>query len=316
VAFREVELRGEEAHAGAARRAAMDWALEELDGAAGGIICTTDADSEVDPAWLQNTWAAVGSGADAVAGAIHFDPDQLAALPLSPLRKLEARHAALQAQLAAELDPEPHNPWPNHIWAWGASLAVTASAYRRIGGLPRAPLAEDRALVAALKERDFKVRHSLDVRVRTSLRPVGRAPGGLADLIKVHASGDDAYPCDAALRPVVATYRRATCRRRLRRARQSRTPEVCRDLALRLRLPRAAIDRAVAEPCFGAAWRDLEENSPVLASPRLFPKDLPEQVALAGRVLSALGPRSAERPADSVLAASAGLWSPSLQPAE
>ncbi len=307
VAFRQIEMNGE-AHAGAARKAAMDWASEELKSTPGSIICTTDADSEVDPDWLSRTWAAFHDGVDAVAGAVNFDPGRLADLGLSPLRRLEAGFATLQAQINARLDPEPYNPWPNHIWAWGASLAVTASAYREIGGLPPAPLAEDRALVAALKRADFRVRHSLDVRVRTSIRTPGRAPGSLADLVKLYSSGVDRAPCDAALEPVPMIVERAACRSRLRQMRQAstRSQRSSRNLAWRLRVSRVAVEEAIDEPSFGTAWSRLEETSPTLARQRLFPSELPRQIFLANKMISHRGWRDAEHSHDSVLATSAG----------
>ena len=127
VSWRETDL-GATAHAGGARRAAMDWAARELgQWRAPGVICTTDADSVARPDWLAETWKALRSGADAVAGVVEFDPERLGGLALSPLRRLEARFAALQAEMIARADPDPRDPWPNHIWSWGASLAVAGA---------------------------------------------------------------------------------------------------------------------------------------------------------------------------------------------
>ena len=317
VAVRQIDLIGE-AHAGAARKAVMDWASEKLGSARGSVICTTDADSEVDPGWLRQTWAALRAGADAVAGAVDFDPSQLADLGLSPLRKLESRFATLQARIGSLLDPEPHNPWPNHIWAWGASLAVTAEAYRQIGGLPPAPLAEDRALVAALKRGDFRVRHALDVRVRTSTRTAGRAPGGLADLVKLYSSGDEMAPCDAELQPVDIIVERATLRSHLRRIRKAfpRFANSIPNFAGRLRVSEVAIEQAVCEPSFGRAWGRLEEISPALARQRLFPRELPHQIFLAENVLRRQEAHDVEHQGDNARAETAGLWSAPAQLAQ
>ena len=62
------------------------------------------------------------------------------------------------------------------LWACGWSGAAPGAEV-----LPAPPLAEDRALEAALRARDLKVRHALDVRVRTSVRDAGRAPGTAGD---------------------------------------------------------------------------------------------------------------------------------------
>lgn len=161
---------------GGARRAALDRAAALLP--ADGILMTTDADSTVDPDWIVANLAELAD-ADAVAGVVTFDEATRASLPPLPLRALEWRLADLHARLASLIDPRPHDLWPNHIWAWGASLAVTLDAYRRIGGLPPVPIAEDRALAAAVEEYDLRLRHSHAPVVYTSARTRGRAPGGV-----------------------------------------------------------------------------------------------------------------------------------------
>ncbi|MET5012917.1 hypothetical protein AAHH80_37995, partial [Burkholderia pseudomallei] len=63
------------AHAGWARRAAMDAAvawLEEEGTAEAATLLTTDADSIVPPDWVAANLAALGSGADAVAGRVEL----------------------------------------------------------------------------------------------------------------------------------------------------------------------------------------------------------------------------------------------------
>ena len=62
----------------------------------------------------------------------------------------------------------------------GASLALTAEAYRRCGGLPVRAALEDEALEHELKARGVTIHRSLRVSVRTSARVDGRAPRGLA----------------------------------------------------------------------------------------------------------------------------------------
>ena len=188
----EATLPPSSANAGAARKAVMDMAADLIPRGGGGLICTTDADSRPRPDWIARLWKAVDAGAEAVAGVVDFDPHEADPIAFSEARRCEGLYSALQAEIVAHADPEAHNPWPNHIWAWGANLAVTADAYRRVGGLPPQPLAEDRAFVEQLRRHDVPVRHCLDARVWTSARRVGRAEGGLASLVADHAGADTA----------------------------------------------------------------------------------------------------------------------------
>ena len=75
--------------------------------------------------------------------------------------------------------PLQHNPWPHHATISGASLAITRTAYRSVGRLPRVPLGEDNALVALLSRQDARIRYCPTVHVTTSGRTNGRAPGGV-----------------------------------------------------------------------------------------------------------------------------------------
>ena len=306
----EMGLPPHRANAGGARRAAMDAAAARLP--EDGLICSTDADSRARPDWAARLQSGLAQGAGAVAGAVDLDlpPDDPTWGAFSPSRRLEAAYSALQAELAARLDPDPHDPWPNHLWAWGASFAVTRAVYLAVGGLPEAPLAEDRAFFDALRRRDIPVRHCLRPRVWTSARPVGRAPGGLADLIADHAGGDLA-PCDAALEPAFDAARRAIAHRRFLRSRgrEERRPS----WAPRLALPARLAAEALAASYAGEGWARLEAASPVLARRRLIPADLPREIARAERLLARLRPDGVDR-SGSALAAGSGLWSAAPPP--
>ena len=294
------------ANAGTARRMAMDAAAARLP-RWGGLICTTDADSRPRRDWIAQLWRAVDAGAGAVAGVVDFDFAPGHVPVFSEARRRESLYSALQAEIIAHVDPEAHNPWPNHIWAWGANLAVTAQAYRRVGGLPARPLAEDRAFVDALRLHDVPVRHCLSARVWTSPRPVGRAQGGLASLVADH-TGQDCSPCDAALEPAREVWRRAAWRRRLRRAyADGRLAPAVQD---RLGLKAEVLAEALRQPTFGAAWSLVEAASPRFRARRLSPGDLPHEVRRARRLLDRLRPtRDGADPPDRLHAASAGLWS-------
>lgn len=291
----EKSLTPEFATPGWARRLAMEAALDLVP--AHGVILTTDADSRPQPGWFAANMRHFAAGADAVAGVYDWDPAEPPPA-VSYIRQLEARYAELSFRLIAQLDPRPHDPWPNHQWAWGASLAVTAKAYRQVGGMPPVPLAEDRAFQVSLERHDLKVRHACDVRVWTSGRLVGRAPGGLADLISAYDVDADTL-CDAALEPPLQTCRRAAIRRRLREAWQSSRSDRI-DIALRRAGCSADVKRDLAT--FGAFWQSVETSSRTLRRSRVLPRDLPRFVRTMERMIAGLARRSilvATRRADS-----------------
>jgi hypothetical protein len=71
------------AHAGNARRAAMDFAEAWLmeGGEKDGVILTTDADSQVAPNWITQNLTAFEAGAEAVLGRIDLDSEGEFLLP-------------------------------------------------------------------------------------------------------------------------------------------------------------------------------------------------------------------------------------------
>lgn len=277
----EVRLAPGDAHAGGARRTALDLCLAELP--SDGVLMTTDADSCVDPYWISANLAEIEAGADAVAGVVAFDAEARAQLPELPGRSLEWRLAMLQARLADLLDPLMHNPWPSHIWAWGASLSLTVAAYRQIGGLPSIPLAEDRALADAIERHDLCLRRSHAPVVYTSTRRSGRAPGGFADLLSSYLDDPDA-PCDAALEPTVVLVRRLRWRARLRHSH-----------ATAAAASRLSVTPGRLQPGFGAFWQQVEQQSPALGRRQLRPSELAAEVKRAERLIRWLELRAAHQ---------------------
>ena len=90
----EARLPPATAHAGAARRAAMDiaeaWLAEG--GERDGVILTTDADSQVAPNWIAENLAAFEAGAEAVLGRIDLDDEgKLSARGASSARRARGR---------------------------------------------------------------------------------------------------------------------------------------------------------------------------------------------------------------------------------
>ena len=178
----ELTLLGAQAHVGRARGLLMDEACTRLEqvGRCGGIIASTDADTRVAPTWLAAIQAEIAAGADAVGGRIRTDADATA---LPAWHRLQARDTAyrqLCARLENLLDPCAADPWPRHHQHFGASLALTAHAYRQVGGLPEVRFLEDEALCQALARHDLILRHSPLVQVLTSARQHGRVEVGLS----------------------------------------------------------------------------------------------------------------------------------------
>ena len=180
----EVTLPPAKAHIGTARRMAMNEAYRRLCSTVrGGIIASTDGDTEVSSTWVSAIFKEFDKGVDAVGGRIltrrQTETDLTTPTSLYFLRYMA--HGYLTAQLEALLDPQPHDHLPRHAQYYGANLAITTEMYGRIGGIPSIPSEEDVALYQRLQQADAKIRHSPHVRVMTSARQTGRVSGGLAD---------------------------------------------------------------------------------------------------------------------------------------
>ena len=189
---------------GRARRLGMDIACRRLlqVGREDGLIASTDADTTVAADWLPTQLALAQAGAAAIGGLIELDPAERQALDPQALVVREQR--ATQ-RLTSAVEQAVGEATVEHPHFSGASLALTAAAYRRCGGLPVRAALEDEALAQALTSQGISIHRSRRVRVRTSARTDGRAPRGLAqDLARADwrarrtydASG---YPLDRLL---------------------------------------------------------------------------------------------------------------------
>jgi GT2 family glycosyltransferase len=290
----EASLLPDFAHAGGARREAMnqadDWLSERTE--SDGVILTTDADSQVPSDWIANNLAAIDAGADAVLGRVVLD-EEGDHLPQALHHRglLESVYEALLTELSALLDPVDYNPWPHHATISGATLAVTREAYRRVGGLPCVPLGEDKALVAQLARIDARIRFCPDIEVTTSGRINGRAPGGVADTLRLRSGDPDAF-CDEALESVRVALRRAKWRGRLRRLYHSGGSNQDCGWIAGLGIASRDARHVFCAETFGELWRTIETTSPVLTRRLLKPAQLPEQISIAQRVLARIRKRA------------------------
>ena len=275
------------AHAGWARRKAMDEAAAWL-GEAGGAILSTDADSRVPPDWVARTLAAIDAGADAVAGRVELDVEEGKRLPamLHARARLEDIYDALITEAEARIDPDPHDPWPCHRTTIGATLAVTRDAYLAVGGMPEIPLGEDGAFIARLIAHGKRVRHAPDVCVTISARLTGRAPGGVADTIRSRCEEPDAL-CDARMETFVRCVRRYLWRAKFRRMHDAGLLGRETAWADWLGIPTTDAARIAALP-LGHAISEAETLSPRLAYRPIGPRRLPGQIRLARAGLVAI----------------------------
>jgi hypothetical protein len=274
-----------QANAGFARHLAME-AAAAIAGEA-GVLLTTDADSRVDPDWISANLAALAAGADAVAGWVELDPADWSRIPLA-LHEADAQECAYDAlcdEIHARLDPDPADPMPRHTQNSGASIAVTAEAYRAVGGIPHVASGEDRAFFAALRRHDARIRHALTCHVTVSGRIEGRAVGGMADTIRRRLLAPDAH-LDDRLEPAILCARRADARRLARYCFQDW--QGFRALAAATMLDQYHLRRLLVRAHFGAAWEAIEAASPALQK-RLVPIEaLPQEMAAANKICARL----------------------------
>lgn len=203
------------AHAGSARKLAMDAGLARIAMAGNGVLVSTDADSRPPVDWLCNIAKAVDRGADMVGGRIDIDSQEPLPPAVSALRSAwDAYWAAVRA-IEDAIDPLPWDIAPRHGDHTGASLAIRASIYEACGGVPLLATGEDRALVTAALARGARLAHPADVRISVSPRLDGRAEGGMASAMQQLYR--DAKDGSRPMAPAFDHWReRALWRRRLR----------------------------------------------------------------------------------------------------
>ena len=174
-----------EAYIGRVRQILMDEAYWRLTarGQRRGIIASTDGDTRVAPTWLAAIQHEIEQGADGVSGRIMTEGQDRAKLdPYTRACYLRAvGYGYLCVELESHIDPDPFDCLPRHHQHCGASLAVTAEMYAKVGGMPPVRTPEDVAFYRSLVRVDARFRHSLLVWVKTSARQQGRTSNGMAN---------------------------------------------------------------------------------------------------------------------------------------
>jgi glycosyltransferase involved in cell wall biosynthesis len=158
---------------GAVRNIGLRRVRERLDAPPERIwLLSTDADSLVPPTWVLDHLRHAAAGADAVAGVVDLDDPDV--LPPDVLTRYTA-HVARRVT------------GPTHGHAYAANLGVRGDVFERVGGFPGVVCGEEHALLDLVRRAGMQVASPTDVRARTSARTVGRAKGGLADLLRALA---------------------------------------------------------------------------------------------------------------------------------
>ena len=276
------------ANAGHVRRLAMRLAAGMVHPS--GVLLTTDADGAALPDWLAVNLAEIDEGADVVAGMAVIDPADVACVRAR--LAAEERDCAVLADLLDEIDwlidPDPVDPWPRHTQRSGASIAVRATAFAEVGGIPATKIAEDRAFLDILRRSDASIRHSRDAQVIVSGRIRGRAEGGMADTLRRRSRRPDAW-LDPVVEPPQDRLRRARARRLFRALREEpASGGLLQDASDALRVPAEAVAAALAHPGFGGGWAYLEAASPILRPRLVRTRDLARMIALARVVVQDL----------------------------
>lgn len=167
------------AHAGSARRAAMDlgadWLADDAE-----LLISTDADCRPPEDWVAAN-AAAAAPDRVVGGRIALDEAEAGHFPaiFGLRRRFDAYWSAVRA-IEDSVDPCPWDRPPRHGDHTGASLALPVGLYRRAGGVPPIGSGEDRALVQAAVAAGGRLVHPQSVWTRASCRTAGRASGGMA----------------------------------------------------------------------------------------------------------------------------------------
>ena len=218
--FAEINLPDENANIGFVRRLLMNEAYFRLKSNKykGGIIATTDGDTQVAPDWIIHNVSEIENGADAVGGRILIAENEFESLDEKTRNfyLLDEEYRLLAAEIEDFYDRIPHDSMPRHHQHFNGSFAATTDAFERAGGIPDVKFLEDVAFYNALSRIDAKVRHSPNVKVYTSARSRGRTALGLSTQLnewQIMGRNGDEYLVESAQ----TIEKKITARRELRK---------------------------------------------------------------------------------------------------
>ena len=154
---------------GVARTAGFAAALAREAGRAAEQLwlATTDADSTVPADWLAEQLRLAALGVEVVAGTVRVQ--DWSEQPTAVGERFTRGYGA---------------PGQGHLHVHGANLGMSAAAYADTDGVPPLPLAEDQALIDALRGRARRLIATGRIPVTTSSRRESRTAGGFADHLR------------------------------------------------------------------------------------------------------------------------------------
>lgn len=170
-------------------------------------LLSTDADCQAAPGWIAAMRAALRTDPAAlgrIEGLDDLPPDLLARLHQSG--RVEDDYMRLSMEFARLVSGDGPGALGLNT-AGGANLGLRRDVYRAIGGFRPLPSREDRDIVDRLLAAGHRPARVEAALVRASMRPDGRAPGGMADKLAARLSGG-AAALDSALAPVKAMLAR------------------------------------------------------------------------------------------------------------
>jgi len=145
-------------------------------------IAWTDADCTVHKDWITHTDQLMQKGAGAVGGHIEVTYDSEGeAHHVHRLRYEYHRHLNL---LWRRLSDHRDDQISEHHFNCGASLAISAKAYSKIGRIPDISTEEDKLVWQRIAQKGYRTVRSRRVRVQTSARREGRCHAGLASQLR------------------------------------------------------------------------------------------------------------------------------------
>lgn len=171
---------------------------------------STDADCQAEPGWIGAMRAALETH-PAVLGRIE-GLDDLPPEMLEKVRRggqIEDDYMRLSMEFA-RLVSEDEATSIGLNTAGGANLGIRRAVYRAVGGFRALPSREDRDLIDRVMAAGYRPARAEEAVVRASMRPEGRAPGGMADKIAERLTGA-ATSLDTALAPISAMLARLSC---------------------------------------------------------------------------------------------------------